>query len=171
MHYFEALDCVVKVIRNDEITDEIIARYHKIVISPGSGLPKDAGKINYYIKKHAPLKSILGICLGQQAIAEIFGGELKALPETKHGVFCEITHLQNDEIYQKIPIKLNVGSYFSWETTKLPDSLIPTAISKDGIIMSLKHNKYDLKAVQYHPESILTDFGKAILNNWVSLTT
>jgi anthranilate synthase component 2 len=167
VHYLEALNCKVQVVRSDKLTENIINKYHKIVISPGSGLPKDTVDLLNFIKKYASSKSILGICLGQQAIAELFGGSLKALPSVKHGVSCRIKHLENDLIYNKIPTNFSVGLYFSWETLKLPTDLIPTAVSNEGIIMSFKHNKFDLKAIQYHPESIMTNFGKNILKNWL----
>lgn len=167
VHYFEALDCEVSVIRNDEITDDLISNFNKIVISPGPGLPKEAGLLNSFIKKYALSKSILGICLGQQAIVEVFGGKLEVLSNVKHGVTCTISHLKNDIIYQNIPEHFSVGLYYSWHATNLPSHLIPTSIANDGVIMSIKHKVHDIRAVQYHPESIMTPFGKKILKNWL----
>lgn len=167
MHYLEALGCEVTVIRNDEILVEIIDKYQKIVISPGPGLPDEAGQLNLFIKQYASKKSILGICLGQQAITEVFGGKLKALPKVKHGLTNTIQHLKNDEIYKNVPEIFRVGLYHSWHSVNLSKQLIPTAIAEDGTIMSFKHIKYDLKAVQYHPESIMTSYGKEILKNWL----
>jgi anthranilate synthase component 2 len=163
------LDCDVFVVRNDEIQRETLDQYHKIILSPGSGLPEQAGDMNAMIEKYAPTKSILGICLGQQAIAEIFGGKLIALDNVKHGESCIITHCNNDALYKDISKDLQVGLYFSWQTTSLPDSLIPTALDKNGIVMSLKHKEYDLRAVQYHPESIMTPMGKKLLQNWLEI--
>lgn len=167
VHYLEALDCEVTVIRNDKIESQIVDKFQKIIISPGSGLPKESGQLNLFIKQYASSKSILGICLGQQAITEMFGGNLESLSTVKHGVTCRISHFKNDIIYRNIPENFQVGLYHSWHTTNLTDKLIQTAISQDGIIMSLKHKKYDLRAVQYHPESIMTPYGKEILKNWL----
>ena len=169
VHYLEALDCEVRVIRNDEITDTVIQSFHKIVISPGPGLPDEAGQLKQFIKQYAATKSILGICLGQQAIAEIFDGKLEALAEVKHGITNTIKHLNNDEIYQNIPEVFQVGLYHSWHSVGLSKKLIPTAIAEDGTIMSLKHYKFDVRAVQYHPESIMTEYGKKILKNWLKI--
>ena len=169
VHYFEALNAEVSVIRNDAITIEVLNKFDKIVISPGSGLPKEAGQVNTFIKQFAPSKSILGICLGQQAIAEVFGGKLKILPKAQHGVASQVTHLSNDAVlYKGIPKTFRAGLYYSWETTELPKELEVTSLTSDGIIMSIKHKKHDLRAVQYHPESILTPFGKNILENWLN---
>lgn len=167
MHYLEALGCAVCVIRNDEIQAEIIDKYHKIVISPGPGLPDEAGQIKHFIKQYGSKKSILGICLGQQAITEVFGGKLKALQKVKHGITNTIQHLKNDKIYENIPTIFSVGLYHSWHSVNLTKQLVPTAIAEDGTIMSFKHYKYDLRAVQYHPESIMTSYGKVVLKNWL----
>ncbi len=167
-HYLEALDCEVRIIRNDELNTDLINDYHKIIISPGAGLPGKAGQLKEFIKKYKALKSILGICLGQQAIAEVFGSELIPLDNVSHGTSDHIIHLKNDSLYNNIPITFQVGLYHSWHTVNLPDDIIPTAQSKDKIIMSIKHIKYDIRAVQYHPESIMTPFGKHILKNWLN---
>ena len=167
VHYLEALGCKVCVIRNDEIQEETVDKYKKIVISPGPGLPDEAGQLKLFINQYVSEKSILGICLGQQAIAEVFGGKLEALTKVKHGVKNTIKHLKNDRIYKNIPEVFSVGLYHSWHSAKLSKQLIPTAIAEDGIIMSFKHKKHDLRAVQYHPESIMTSFGREILKNWL----
>jgi anthranilate synthase component 2 len=166
-HYLEALDCKVKIIRNDELNTDLINKYKKIIISPGPGLPDEAGQLKTFIREYSSTKSILGICLGQQAIAEVFGGNLIPLDHVSHGVSDYITHLNNDSIYKDIPSDFQVGLYHSWQTKNLPNNLVPTAISKKKIIMSIKHIKYDIRAVQYHPESIMTPFGKQILKNWL----
>ncbi len=167
VHYLEAMNCEVRVVRNDELQKEIIDKFHKIVISPGPGLPDEAGQLKRFIKEYAPTKSILGICLGQQAIAEVFGGELVALPEVKHGVSTQIKHSSNDYIYDAIPELFQAGLYFSWHTARLSKDLVPTAFASDGTIMSLKHSVYDVKGIQYHPESIMTQYGKTIIKNWL----
>lgn len=167
-HYLEALACKVKIVRNDELDNDLIHNFHKIVISPGPGLPSESGQLLEFLTKYQTSKSILGICLGQQAIAELFGGELAPLEKVNHGVATTITHLNNDSIYKDIPTSFQVGLYHSWETVNLSNKLIPTARSKDGLIMSIKHIEYDIKAVQYHPESIMTPYGKSILKNWIN---
>ncbi len=169
VHYLEQLNCDVLVMRNDEIEYSLLNDYHKIILSPGSGLPYDAGELTSFIKEFASSKSMLGICLGQQAIAEVFGGELQALDVVKHGEVATLTHFGNDVIYEGIAKSFDVGLYFSWKVKQIPDSLTVTAKSADGIIMSLKHKHYDLRALQYHPESIMTKEGLKILSNWLRL--
>ncbi len=167
VHYLEALGCKVTVMRNDTIDYQKIDSFHKIIISPGSGLPKNAGQLMPFLKKYYATKSILGICLGQQAIAKLFKAKLFPLDQVMHGLSTSITHTENDTIYIGVPKEFEVGLYFSWEIRNLPQELVPTSTSKEGIIMSIKHRKYDLKAVQYHPESIMTPYGRQILKNWL----
>lgn len=167
-HYLEALDCEIKIIRNDELNTDLVDKYHKIIISPGPGLPNEAGQLKEFIENNKATKSFLGICLGQQAIAEVFGGELIPLDNVSHGVSNHITHLRNDSLYNEIPATFQVGLYHSWHTANLTNKLVVTAISKEGIIMSLKHVEHDIRAVQYHPESIMTPYGKHILKNWLN---
>ena len=169
VHYLEALNCKVSVIRNDEITAEVLKKFHKIVISPGPGLPDEAGQLKKFIAKYASTKSILGICLGQQAIAEVFGASLSPLSQVRHGYQTDITHYDNDVLYFEIPNEFPAGLYHSWHVIDLPSDFIITAIDKNQIIMSFKHNKYDLKAVQFHPESIMTNFGRKMLHNWLNM--
>ena len=167
VHYIEALDQKVDIFRNDELDLIDIEKYQKIIISPGPGLPQESGDIMSFLDKHKTQKSILGVCLGQQAIAELFGGQLTALPKVKHGVSEIITHHENDYIYQNIPKSFEVGLYYSWHVIDLPKSIIVTATSAEHIVMSLKHSELDIRAVQYHPESIMTPHGKQILHNWL----
>jgi len=167
VHYLEALNCSVEVVRNNQLLDLQLDQIHHIILSPGPGLPQEAGDLIPFIQKYAPRKSILGICLGQQAIVALFGGILKPLTQVKHGISCSVTHYNNDVIYQNIPTDFEVGLYHSWHTSDLPKEIIPTAISIDGIIMSIKHCDFDLRAVQFHPESIMTPYGKNILKNWL----
>lgn len=167
VHYIEGFDFNVTIFRNDELNQVNINKYDKIVISPGPGLPSESGELMPFLKHYYKQKSILGICLGQQAIAELFGGQLIPLPTLKHGVSEKLTHLGNDYIYNNISNQFEVGLYFSWQTTQLPKDVICTAHSDDNIIMSLKHKDYDIRALQYHPESIMTTYGKQILQNWL----
>lgn len=159
----------VDVFRNDEIALEDIAKYDKIVLSPGPGVPEEAGILLDLIKTYAPTKSIMGVCLGQQAIAEAFGGSLCNLNNVFHGIASEATQVGEHKIFQNLPKKLQVGRYHSWAVNKedFPEELEITSEDENGIIMSLKHKKYDVHAVQYHPESILTQEGRKILENFL----
>lgn len=170
VHYLEKIsDADVEVHRNDKISLQEIERFDKILLSPGPGLPCDAGIMPDVIRKYAASKSIFGICLGQQAIAEAFGGSLKNLNEVFHGVATPVEIIVHDVLFENIPVRFNVGRYHSWVVNKkdLPDDLIVTAIDEAGNIMALKHKIYDLKGVQFHPESILTEYGLQIMENWV----
>jgi anthranilate synthase component 2 len=169
VHYLQDLDCEVVVKRNDKITLEAVDQFHKILLSPGPGIPDEAGLLKPIIKRYAASKSILGVCLGQQAIGEVFGGSLENLSRVYHGVSTQIKLINSDEIlYRNIPETFEVGRYHSWVVAKnLPAALIATAIDENGDIMSLKHREYDVRAVQYHPESILTEHGREILKNWI----
>ncbi len=161
----------VDVFRNDEIALEDIAKYDKIILSPGPGIPEEAGILLEVIKTYAPTKSIFGVCLGQQAIAEAFGGSLINLSEIYHGVATEATQIAEHKIFQHLPKTLEVGRYHSWAVNPddFPNELEITSVDEKGMIMSLKHKQYDLHAVQYHPESILTPQGKQILANFLNL--
>ncbi|WP_432670151.1 anthranilate synthase component II [Flavobacterium sp. SM2513] len=168
-HYFEALNCEVSVFRNDEFDLDELRFFDKIVLSPGPGLPSEAGLLKKVIETYATTKSILGICLGQQAIAEVFGGKLKQLKEVKHGVHTFIKTTVSDEVlFQNLPEILQVGRYHSWVVNvNLPSVLEATSEDDEGEIMSLRHRTLDVKGVQFHPESILTLNGKTMLNNWI----
>lgn len=161
----------VDVFRNNEIALEDIAKYDKIILSPGPGIPEEAGILLEVIKTYAPTKSIFGVCLGQQAIAEAFGGSLINLSEIYHGVATEATQIAEHKIFQHLPKTLEVGRYHSWAVNPedFPEELEITSVDEKGMIMSLKHKQYDLHAVQYHPESILTPQGKQILANFLNL--
>ena len=170
VHYLKDLNCEVDVKRNDKFTLNEVEKYDKILLSPGPGIPDEAGNLKSVIKKFASTKSILGICLGQQAIAEVFGGSIVNLDKVYHGVSSNIKRIKNDEmLYTGIPEQFEVGRYHSWVVSKnLPKDLEATSVDENGEIMSLKHKKYNVRAVQYHPESILTPLGKEILKNWVN---
>lgn len=171
VHYLEALNCKVTVLRNDEIELEEVKNYDKILLSPGPGIPSEAGLLKDIIKEYAPSKSILGICLGQQAIGEVFGSTLKNLEKVYHGTASKAKILVEDEsLFTNIPNELMVGRYHSWvvEKSNLGSDLEITSVDENGEIMSLRHKNFDVKGVQFHPESILTPLGKQILENWVS---
>ncbi len=170
VHYLQDLNCDVTVKRNDKLTLSEVDKFDKVLLSPGPGIPDEAGLLKSIIKQYASTKSILGICLGQQAIAEVFGGKIENLNQVYHGVSTEVELTNPDEIlYKNIPKKIEVGRYHSWVVSKdLPKVLEVTSVDSNGEIMSLKHKKFDVRAVQYHPESILTPKGKQILKNWVN---
>jgi anthranilate synthase component 2 len=170
VHYLEDLDCNVTVKRNDKLTLDEVDAFDKIVLSPGPGIPDEAGLLKAIIAKYAPTKSILGVCLGQQAIGEVFGGSLENLENVYHGVATNVTLSVNDELlFNGLGNKFEVGRYHSWVvSTDLPDCLEATSFDSNGQIMSLRHKEYDVKGVQYHPESVLTPNGKTILKNWVN---
>ncbi len=170
-HYFEALNCEVTVFRNDEFDIEELEVFDKIVLSPGPGLPSEAGLLKKVIEIYSNKKSILGICLGQQAIAEVFGGKLRQLSTVKHGINSIIKTTVSDEIlFKNLPQNLTVGRYHSWVVDgNLPSVLEITSVDEEGEIMSLRHRNFDVRGVQFHPESILTTDGKMMLGNWINV--
>ncbi len=170
VHYLEKVcDAQIEVHRNDKITLKEIEQFDKILLSPGPGIPSEAGILLDVIKTYASSKSILGVCLGQQAIAEAFGGSLNNLTEVFHGVATPIEIISEDTLFKNIPKKLNVGRYHSWAVNKsdLPNELEIIAVDEQGSIMALKHKAYDVKGVQFHPESVLTEHGLQIIENWI----
>ena len=170
VHYLEDLNCEVTVKRNDKLTLEEVDAFDKIVLSPGPGIPDEAGLLKAIIKTYAPTKSILGVCLGQQAIGEVFGGSLINLEDVYHGVATNVDIVVDDEVlFKGMDKTIEVGRYHSWVVTPdLPEVLEATSFDKNGQVMSLRHRVYDVRGVQYHPESVLTPNGKQILENWVN---
>ncbi|SFN80563.1 anthranilate synthase component II [Salegentibacter flavus] len=170
VHYLEDLGCEVVVRRNDQLELEDVEQFDKILLSPGPGIPDEAGLLKAIIEKYAATKSILGVCLGQQAIGEVFGGKLGNLESVYHGVATDIEICVDDEpLFKDLPKKIKVGRYHSWVVLKeLPDSLIATSYDENGQVMSLRHRDYDVRGVQFHPESVLTPEGKKIIKNWVT---
>lgn len=170
VHYLEDLNCEVIVKRNDKLSIDEVDAFDKIVLSPGPGIPDEAGLLKQIIATYAPTKSILGVCLGQQAIGEVFGGSLENLDNVYHGVSTTITLSVEDEpLFKGLGKTFEVGRYHSWVVNaNLPESLEATSFDENGQIMSLRHKVYDVKGVQYHPESVLTPDGKKILENWVN---
>lgn len=161
----------VDVIRNDQIAMEKLAGYDKIILSPGPGIPSEAGLLLPLLKEYAPSKSILGVCLGHQAIGEAFGGKLVNLSTVYHGVATpvRITRRNGHDLFAGLPDEFPVGRYHSWivEEESLPGELEITARDENGYIMGLQHRNYDVKGVQFHPESVLTPGGETILKNWL----
>jgi anthranilate synthase component 2 len=160
----------VDVFRNDEIALEDLDQYDKIVLSPGPGLPVEAGLLMDIIRRYAPTKSILGVCLGHQAIGEAFGGSLTNMNRVLHGIATPVKTTDNATIlYEGLPESFQVGRYHSWIVNEvdLPRCLKVTGYDNNGMIMSLKHTEYDVEGVQFHPESVLTPLGEQIIANWL----
>lgn len=164
----------VAVYRNDQISLEQVAEYDKIILSPGPGIPEEAGLLLPLIKQYAASKSILGVCLGHQAIGEAFGGKLNNLTTVYHGIATPIKVVKRDEqhnnIFQGLPEELEVGRYHSWIISEdaFPSDLEVTAVDENGYIMALQHKTYDVQAVQFHPESVLTPMGEQMMRNWLT---
>lgn len=173
VHYIESNpNYEVDVFRNDQISIEAIDNYNTIILSPGPGLPKDAGILKAVIERYAPTKKILGVCLGMQAIGEVFGGTLENLSNVFHGVATPISITQtSDLLYKNLPENIEVGRYHSWviSNDNFPNKLIITSKDDNDQIMSIKHQDYNVYGVQYHPESILTTHGKEIINNFLDI--
>ena len=170
-HLFKELGADVTVFRNDQFELPQLEAFDKIVLSPGPGIPSEAGLLLDVIRTYAGRKPIFGVCLGHQAIGEAFGGRLENLSDVFHGVATEGTQLGNDPVFAGLPRRITMGRYHSWVVSKegFPDCLEITAESDEGQIMALRHREYDIHGIQFHPESVLTPDGRHILQNWLSL--
>ncbi len=160
----------VSVFRNDKISLEDVDRYDRILLSPGPGIPSEAGIMMEVVKQYAASKSILGICLGHQGIAEVFGAKLENMSDVLHGVSHKTRVTDPDErLFKGLPGEFHVGRYHSWTVIPetVPDSMSVTSVDEEGRIMGLSHKKYDVKGLQFHPESVLTEHGKLLLQNWL----
>lgn len=168
-HLVRELGAKVTVYRNDQFTLPQIEVFDKIILSPGPGIPSEAGLLLDVIKTYAGRKSMLGVCLGHQAIGEAFGAHLVNLTDVYHGVATECTVLAADPLFDSMPARFTIGRYHSWvvDENGLPDSLEITAKSDDGQIMALRHRHYDIHGIQFHPESVLTPQGKQIMANFL----
>lgn len=171
VHYLEELDCHVTVVRNNEVNFDEIKQFDKILLSPGPGIPDEAGLLKKIIEKYYSSKSILGVCLGQQAIGEVFGGKLINLKKVFHGVATKVKPcVIDEELFDGLAPEFEVGRYHSWVVDQaLPDCLQATSFDENGQVMSLRHKKYDVKGVQFHPESVLTPDGKKMISNWINI--
>ncbi len=170
VHLLNELGYEATVWRNDKFELEEIEQFDKILLSPGPGIPSEAGLLLDVIKTYAPTKSIMGVCLGQQAIAEVFGGELYNLSKPVHGTATEIEIIANsDSTFDTLPKVFKVGRYHSWavKPENLPSDLEITAVDKQGVVMALRHKNLDVRGVQFHPESVLTEYGKEMIDNWL----
>lgn len=168
-HLLKELGAEVTVKRNDQFQLEELEAFDKILLSPGPGIPEEAGLLLDVIRTYAGKKPILGVCLGEQAIGEVYGGSLTNLDEVFHGIQSTITLTTPDYLFEGLPSQIQVGRYHSWVVDQkgLPDCLEVTAVSKEGYIMALRHKTLDVRGVQFHPESVLTPDGKQMLSNWI----
>lgn len=182
-HLVKELGATVDVLRNDQFHLKDLEQYSKIILSPGPGIPEEAGLLLNVIHTYAGRKSMLGVCLGEQAIGQAFGGQLTNLSEVFHGVQStiktkseelktkdgKVLKLEDDFIFDGLPSEIAVGRYHSWvvDIENFPKDLAITAVSSEGQIMALKHREYDIHGIQFHPESVLTPSGKAIIRNWL----
>ena len=170
-HLVKELGTEVTVLRNDQFQLDDLEAYHKIILSPGPGIPCEAGLLMDVIRHYANRKPILGVCLGHQAIGEVFGARLENLSDVFHGVATPCRIVSDDPIFSGLPTNITVGRYHSWVVSRngLPDCLEVTAVSDEGQIMALKHKTLNVRGIQFHPESVLTPDGKKMLRNWLFL--
>ena len=170
-HLVKELGAEVTVVRNDQFRLEELEQYSKIILSPGPGIPSEAGLLLDVIRTYAGKKPILGVCLGHQAIGEVFGAKLENLSDVFHGVATPCHIVADDPIFSGIPRDITIGRYHSWVVSRedLPDCLEVTAESDEGQIMALRHRELNVRGIQFHPESVLTPDGKKMLQNWMFL--
>lgn len=173
VHLVNELGLQCEVWRNDRFEISEVDAFDKIILSPGPGIPSEAGLLLEVIEKYSPSKSIFGVCLGQQAIAEVFGGKLYNLKQPMHGIATPIKVSDKEErLFLNLPDSFKVGRYHSWvvDENAIPDTLEITAIDEaDNSVMALRHKTLDVRGVQFHPESVLTEFGMEMMQNWLSL--
>ncbi len=168
-HLLKELGADVTVLRNDCFELKDLEAFDKIVLSPGPGIPEEAGLLLDVIKEYSGKKPILGVCLGEQAIGEVFGGKLVNLSTVYHGIQSPVDITADDYIFNGLGKEIPVGRYHSWviDNDGFPDDLEVNAVSKEGYIMALRHRKYDVRGIQFHPESVLTPDGKQMIRNWI----
>lgn len=172
VHLVNEIGLQCEVWRNDKFAIGDVDAFDKIILSPGPGIPSEAGLLLEVIEKYSPTKSIFGVCLGQQAIAEVFGGKLYNLKQPMHGIATPIKVTdKNERLFIGLPETFKVGRYHSWvvDEKAMPESLYTTAIDEaDNSVMALSHKQYDVRGVQFHPESVLTEFGREMMRNWLA---
>jgi len=169
VHLIKSIGYDVEVRRNDAITISEAGNYDKILLSPGPGIPSEAGMLMEIVRHYASTKSILGVCLGHQAIGEVFGAQLVNLSEVHHGIASWIQITIKDSLFNGLEGSFEAGRYHSWAVSpeNFPADLEITAVDASGEIMALRHKKYDVRGVQFHPESVLTPVGRRIIQNWL----
>ncbi len=161
----------MKIVRNDQFDLTDVQSFDHILLSPGPGVPKDAGLMPEVIKRYASTKNILGVCLGHQAIGEAFGCQLYNLPQVYHGMVTPLEVTQPDKIFQGLPKSFEVCRYHSWviDKNEVASDILVTSVAENGNIMSIKHKEYNVRGVQFHPESIMTEHGIQLVKNWLTL--
>jgi anthranilate synthase component 2 len=171
VHIVKKLGYEIDVFRNDKISIKDVGNYEKIMLSPGPGIPSEAGILQEVVKTYSPTKSILGVCLGLQCIGEVFGGKLTNLDKVFHGIATPIklTNSKDPILFNSLPDTFSVGRYHSWvvDVAGFPEVLEITAVDDSGKVMALRHKEFDVRGVQFHPESILTEHGEKIIENWL----
>lgn len=171
LHILRQLGCDAEVFRNDRITVEEAGRFDKILLSPGPGIPSEAGILMPLIRRYAAEKSILGVCLGEQAIAEVFGARLENLSRVYHGVESQIAITADDPIFKGLGKEITAGRYHSWVVSKegfpYGELEITAEDKKEGMIMGIRHRRYNVHGIQFHPESLMTPSGSRIIENWL----
>ena len=170
-HLVKELGAEVAVLRNDQFSLDEIEAYDRIILSPGPGIPSEAGLLLDVIKAYAGRKPILGVCLGHQAIGEVFGARLENLSDVFHGVATPCHIVAEDPIFSGLERNITIGRYHSWVVSRegLPDCIEVTAVSDEGQIMALRHRELNVRGIQFHPESVLTPDGKRMLQNWLQM--
>ena len=168
-HLVSELGAEVSVVRNDQFQLDDLEEFSKIILSPGPGIPSEAGLLCDVIRHYAGRKPILGVCLGHQAIGEVFGGRLENLSDVFHGVATPCHLVGDDPIFSGLPADITVGRYHSWVVSRegFPDCLEVTALSDEGQVMALRHRELNVRGIQFHPESVLTPDGKKMMQNWL----
>ncbi len=170
VHIIRELGYEIDIFRNNTIEVDQVATYDKIILSPGPGIPDEAGILKAIVKELGSSKSILGVCLGHQGIAEVYGAKLFNIPQVLHGVTSQLQVIKSREkLFQSLPTNFNVTHYHSWAVIPetIPNELEVTAVNKDGLVMAIAHKTFDVRGVQFHPESIMTEHGKTIMKNWI----
>lgn len=167
VHYIESFGVKCDVFRNDKISLEAVDKYSKILLSPGPGVPEEAGILMDLIKMYAPKKSILGVCLGHQAIGQVFGATLYNVGKVIHGKAKNTIVTEQDILFDEMDKAFMSGRYHSWAIKDIVAPLIVTAVDEDGVVQAIKHESYNLHGVQFHPESVMTPMGKKIIENWL----
>jgi len=167
VHYIESFNVKCDVFRNDKISLDEVNNYDKILLSPGPGIPEEAGILLDVIKMYAPTKSILGVCLGHQAIGQVFGAELYNVGQVIHGKSRNTKVIADDILFDGMDAEFQSGRYHSWAIKNVKIPLVVTATDDDGIVQAIKHESYNVHGVQFHPESVMTPQGKKIIENWL----
>ncbi|HQV78777.1 MAG TPA: aminodeoxychorismate/anthranilate synthase component II [Chitinophagales bacterium] len=169
VHYIESFNVSCDVFRNDKISLDAVNDYDKILLSPGPGIPEEAGVMMELIKQYASTKSILGVCLGHQAIGQVFGATLYNVGQVIHGKAKNTTVIVEDILFKNIDKQFQSGRYHSWAIKDVKLPLVVTAIDDDNIVQAIKHEHFNVRGVQFHPESVMTPQGKKMIENWMKL--